>query len=80
MSRPPPTNLHGWVAGRLNPALKVGVVTLTALHVVEVGDEHGDLEGWLLGGDGLRVGRLQLGNLLQGVGVRSVPNEPVAVC
>lgn len=75
-----PTNLHSWVAGRLNSALKVSVVALTALHVVEVRDEHGHLKGGLSGGGGLKVWLLQLSNLLQGIRVSRVSNEPVAVC
>lgn len=63
------TNLHGRVAGRLNSALKVSVVTLAALHVVEVRDEHWDLKGRLNSCDSLSLWLLELSNLLEGIRV-----------
>lgn len=73
------TDLHGGVAGRLNSALKVSVVTLTALHVVEVGDEHGNLKGGLSCLDSYLLWLFKLSNLLQGIRMRGVPDEPMTV-
>ncbi|MPC45824.1 hypothetical protein E2C01_039530 [Portunus trituberculatus] len=56
-----------WVAGGLNSALKVSIVTLSALYVIQVRDEHRDLKNRFSSLDTLSLWCLQICNLLQSI-------------